>query len=380
MTAAALGRLVAAVATSVASGLPLAAATPAGASGPSAGSLRARAAAISASVAADTAALQRLGLAYLSEQATVRHARAQGAVLARRAVRAAAGVRTETVFLRRAAVDAYVSAGSTTGLGLVLAERPDELALSRTYLDVATRRIDEAASRLTSEERHLEAALAGKRRAEAKAQRSLAATARSRAGAIAAYDAERRLLASVHGQLADLVAAERAAAARAAAAAQAAADRAAAARAAAAQAAAARAAANRASASTTTVAASVATTPSSSPPGTAPPPSPGPGGPDGSASGPPDPSGNLGSAPASGTIASDLAGIRNCESGGNYGLDTGNGYYGAYQFSLGTWEGLGGTGLPSSAPPGTQDAAAYRLYKASGWSPWPACAALLGLG
>ncbi|MDA8034616.1 MAG: transglycosylase family protein [Actinomycetota bacterium] len=81
-----------------------------------------------------------------------------------------------------------------------------------------------------------------------------------------------------------------------------------------------------------------------------------------------------------GTLATDFAGIRNCESGGNYALDTGNGYYGAYQFSLATWLGLGETGLPSSAAPAVQDATAYRLYQQAGWGSWPACAAILGLG
>ncbi len=81
-----------------------------------------------------------------------------------------------------------------------------------------------------------------------------------------------------------------------------------------------------------------------------------------------------------GSLGQEFLGIRNCESGDRYSLDSGNGYYGAYQFSLGTWAGLGEPGLPSAAPPVTQDAAAYLLYQHDGWSPWPECAALLGLG
>ena len=81
-----------------------------------------------------------------------------------------------------------------------------------------------------------------------------------------------------------------------------------------------------------------------------------------------------------GSLATDFAGIRSCESGDDYALDTGNGYYGAYQFSLSTWLGLGGSGLPSSAPPTVQDAAAYHLYQEVGFSAWPACSAVLGLG
>jgi len=71
--------------------------------------------------------------------------------------------------------------------------------------------------------------------------------------------------------------------------------------------------------------------------------------------------------------------LRNCESGGNYSADTGNGYYGAYQFALTTWRGLRLSGLPSSASAATQDAAAVRLEKLEGWHPWPNCSWALGL-
>jgi hypothetical protein len=71
--------------------------------------------------------------------------------------------------------------------------------------------------------------------------------------------------------------------------------------------------------------------------------------------------------------------LRWCESRDNYADNTGNGYYGAYQFSLQTWEGIGYQGLPSNAPPAVQDQAAQRLQARSGWGQWPACAAHLGL-
>jgi hypothetical protein len=71
--------------------------------------------------------------------------------------------------------------------------------------------------------------------------------------------------------------------------------------------------------------------------------------------------------------------LRQCESGGNYADDTGNGYYGAYQFSAGTWHGLGYAGLPSSATPAVQDQAAQKLQARSGWGQWPACSRRLGL-
>lgn len=70
--------------------------------------------------------------------------------------------------------------------------------------------------------------------------------------------------------------------------------------------------------------------------------------------------------------------LRRCESGNRYDVNTGNGYYGAYQFSLGTWASVGGTGLPSDAKPAEQDYRALMLYRKRGWSPWT-CAAIIGL-
>jgi len=71
--------------------------------------------------------------------------------------------------------------------------------------------------------------------------------------------------------------------------------------------------------------------------------------------------------------------LRVCESGDNYAENTGNGYYGAYQFALATWEGLGYSGLPSDASPATQDQAAQKLQAEYGWGQWPGCASELGL-
>ncbi len=71
--------------------------------------------------------------------------------------------------------------------------------------------------------------------------------------------------------------------------------------------------------------------------------------------------------------------LRDCESGDNYQEDTGNGFYGAYQFAASTWSGLGLPGLASDAPYWVQDEAAQRLQAEDGWSPWPACSATLGL-
>jgi len=71
--------------------------------------------------------------------------------------------------------------------------------------------------------------------------------------------------------------------------------------------------------------------------------------------------------------------LRRCESGDNYAIDTGNGYYGAYQFSAATWHGLGFDGLPNQAGPAFQDEAAVELQARSGWGQWPACSRRLGL-
>ena len=72
--------------------------------------------------------------------------------------------------------------------------------------------------------------------------------------------------------------------------------------------------------------------------------------------------------------------LAQCEAGGNWATNTGNGYYGGLQFSLGTWQAYGGSGLPSNASRETQIAIATKVRNASGgYGAWPACAASLGL-
>ncbi|MGH8998258.1 MAG: transglycosylase family protein, partial [Acidimicrobiia bacterium] len=70
--------------------------------------------------------------------------------------------------------------------------------------------------------------------------------------------------------------------------------------------------------------------------------------------------------------------LRNCESGGRYDRNSGNGYYGAYQFHPGTWRSLGYSGMPHEAPPHVQDEAAQKLQARSGWGQWPACSRRIG--
>ncbi|WP_139981413.1 resuscitation-promoting factor [Nocardioides litoris] len=72
--------------------------------------------------------------------------------------------------------------------------------------------------------------------------------------------------------------------------------------------------------------------------------------------------------------------LAQCESGGNWAINTGNGYYGGLQFNLGTWQAYGGSGLPSSNSREAQIAVAERLRAATGgYGSWPGCAAKLGL-
>lgn len=74
-----------------------------------------------------------------------------------------------------------------------------------------------------------------------------------------------------------------------------------------------------------------------------------------------------------------FARLRFCEAGGDYTKNTGNGYYGAYQYNIGTWANFGGYARPDLAPPEVQDAKARETQARRGWSPWPACSRKLGL-
>lgn len=71
--------------------------------------------------------------------------------------------------------------------------------------------------------------------------------------------------------------------------------------------------------------------------------------------------------------------LAQCESGGNWSINTGNGYYGGLQFSLSSWRGVGGTGFPHEASRETQIAMGERLRASGGWGHWPACSRKLGL-
>jgi uncharacterized protein YabE (DUF348 family) len=68
--------------------------------------------------------------------------------------------------------------------------------------------------------------------------------------------------------------------------------------------------------------------------------------------------------------------IAACESGGNWAANTGNGYYGGLQFSLGTWQAYGGSGRPDQNSRSAQIAVAERVRAAEGgYGAWPVCGA-----
>jgi uncharacterized protein YgiM (DUF1202 family) len=68
-----------------------------------------------------------------------------------------------------------------------------------------------------------------------------------------------------------------------------------------------------------------------------------------------------------------------CESSGNWSINTGNGFYGGLQFTLRTWHGFGGTGMPNKASRTEQITVAERVLATQGWVAWPACSTKLGL-
>ncbi|MEU6369671.1 transglycosylase family protein [Streptomyces sp. NPDC046931] len=73
--------------------------------------------------------------------------------------------------------------------------------------------------------------------------------------------------------------------------------------------------------------------------------------------------------------------IAQCESGGNWHINTGNGYYGGLQFSAGTWRAYGGTAYAPTADQAsrqTQIAVATKVQHSQGWGAWPVCSGRAG--
>lgn len=71
--------------------------------------------------------------------------------------------------------------------------------------------------------------------------------------------------------------------------------------------------------------------------------------------------------------------LAQCESGGNWSINTGNGFYGGLQFTQQSWNGVGMSGSPATASRAQQIEAGERLLAIQGWGAWPACSAKLGL-
>jgi resuscitation-promoting factor RpfA len=87
----------------------------------------------------------------------------------------------------------------------------------------------------------------------------------------------------------------------------------------------------------------------------------------------------LTAAPANAATVETWDAIAQCESSGNWHIDTGNGYYGGLQFLPSTWRAFGGTGNPADASKAEQIRVAERTLKVQGWGAWPTCSARLGL-
>ncbi len=71
--------------------------------------------------------------------------------------------------------------------------------------------------------------------------------------------------------------------------------------------------------------------------------------------------------------------LAQCESGGNWSTNSGNGFYGGLQFSAATWRAVGGTGLPHEHSKAEQIKRGKILQQRAGWGQWPACSKKLGL-
>ena len=82
------------------------------------------------------------------------------------------------------------------------------------------------------------------------------------------------------------------------------------------------------------------------------------------------------STPAQADVWDQLA---QCESGGNWSINTGNPFSGGLQFLPSTWAAYGGQGAAHNASVAEQKAVAYKVWQGQGWGAWPACSAKLGL-
>lgn len=84
-------------------------------------------------------------------------------------------------------------------------------------------------------------------------------------------------------------------------------------------------------------------------------------------------------APAQAVPESTWDSLAQCESGGNWGTNTGNGFSGGLQFTPSTWAAFGGSGSPQNASKAEQIRVGENVLAGQGWGAWPACSASLGL-
>ncbi|MEX0581114.1 MAG: transglycosylase family protein [Mycobacterium sp.] len=86
----------------------------------------------------------------------------------------------------------------------------------------------------------------------------------------------------------------------------------------------------------------------------------------------------LGSGSAAADSSVNWDAIAKCESGGNWAINTGNGYYGGLQFSPATWKSNGGAGMPHQASRAEQIRIAENVLRTQGIGAWPTCGAKAG--
>lgn len=87
-------------------------------------------------------------------------------------------------------------------------------------------------------------------------------------------------------------------------------------------------------------------------------------------------------APAQAATTAQWEAVAECESGGNWSTNTGNGYYGGLQFSDGTWDAYGGEAYAATADNATraqQIAIAEKVLDGQGWGAWPTCSQRAGV-
>ncbi|WP_236649711.1 resuscitation-promoting factor Rpf [Micrococcus luteus] len=85
------------------------------------------------------------------------------------------------------------------------------------------------------------------------------------------------------------------------------------------------------------------------------------------------------SAPAQAATVDTWDRLAECESSGTWDINTGNGFYGGVQFTLSSWQAVGGEGYPHQASKAEQIKRAEILQDLQGWGAWPLCSQKLGL-